>query len=446
MSLSLHPKWLSLMGASLLAAAWLGTAGASGAEKVEADKLPQIRIVPSANQVKVGDVFEVAVWLQGFKGSYGGVQGYEVHMKYDSERIAPVVDKEAGALLRPAVFAASASPMQLLNKLDAAAGLIQIAEATAQRGPALFSGYGKLGSLTFKAEKDGAASFSLAKSIIILPDNPGLNIQHRVNEPVVSIGAGSVKDGATKVVGQAPAKAAAQLTGEQRLKQFKDYEAVAKLKWASAAVGELALKQVMQGTAAGDFEPGRLMTRAEFAKAAVLAFELDMKQQSIPAFTDVRKSDWSYDYVETAAANGLLQGVERPQGSAFLPNQPVTRAEIAAVLSRQLKALSMTALSEPPAVSASGSVTLSPPETSTTSSTSDASEAAPTTAADSAANTAAGGHPFTDISGHWAEQDIAYLYEQELLQGRTDKLFAPGDHAIRAEVSVLLNRMMQRLN
>ena len=40
---------------------------------------------PFCNQVKIGDVFEVAVWLQGFNGSYGGVQGYEVHMKYDSE-------------------------------------------------------------------------------------------------------------------------------------------------------------------------------------------------------------------------------------------------------------------------------------------------------------------------------------------------------------------------
>ena len=126
----------------------------------------------------------------------------------------------------------------------------------------------------------------MAKSIIILPDNPGLNIQHRVNEPVVSIGAESVKDGPTKVVGQAPAKAAAQLTVEQRLKQFKDYEAVAKLKWASAAVGELALAQVMQGTAAGAFEPGRLMTAAEFRRPLYFAFELDMKQQSIPAFTD----------------------------------------------------------------------------------------------------------------------------------------------------------------
>lgn len=93
---SQHSKWLSLMGVSLLVTAWLGTAAVSGAEKAETDKLPQIRIVPSANQVKIGDVFEVAVWLQGFKGSYGGVQGYEVHMKYDSKRIAPVVEKEAG--------------------------------------------------------------------------------------------------------------------------------------------------------------------------------------------------------------------------------------------------------------------------------------------------------------------------------------------------------------
>lgn len=437
MRVSLHSKWLSLMAASLLAAAWLGlgTVAAAGAEKVEAGKLPQIRIVPSAGQVKAGDEFEVAIWLQGFKGSYGGVQGYEVHMKYDSERIAPVVEKGEVALLRPAVFAASASPMQLLNKLDAAAGLIQIAEATAQRGPALFSGYGKLGSVTFKAVKDGAASFSLAKSIIILPDNPGLNIQHSVNEPVVSIGGGSIKEGAAKIVGQAPAKAAAQLTVEQRLKQFKDYEAVAKLKWASAAVGELALEQVMQGTAAGGFEPGRLMTRAEFAKAAVLAFELDMKQQSIPAFTDVGKSDWSYDYVETAAASGLLQGVERPQGSAFLPNQPITRAEIAAVLSRQLKTLG--------AAEAAASAAAAKPATGEAAEASPSNEPKP---ADAQGEASSAGHPFSDISGHWAEQDIAYLYEQELLQGRTDKLFAPGDHAIRAEVSVLLHRVMQRLN
>ncbi|GIP42702.1 hypothetical protein J45TS6_11610 [Paenibacillus sp. J45TS6] len=369
--------------------------------KVAGDNLPIVRLVPSVYQAKVGDTIEVAIWLQGFTGDYSHVQGYEIHMDYDAALLAP----DSGTKkLSPQVFKKTSNPMSLVNKIDPG-GSVQISEAITSQDAKLFTGYGKVGTISFHALKAGTVTLKQAKSIIIQPNNPGLNMKHQTNEPTITIReSGTAPDKVnekTQTVGDLPVKKISQPTSAQTLAGFKDQGAITKLKWAQDSIIKLASSEVLQGTNEGNFEPLRDMTRAEFAKSAVVALGLDMKQQTTPTFSDVKTSDWYYDYVETAGAYGLIQGREDKQGELhFNPNAPITRAELAAILARQLKNSGKGMTSD-------------------------------------------NKNPFTDIPSHWAKEDIIYLHGNKLIQGKTATAFKPGEKASRAEVSVLLERVIQ---
>jgi len=49
-----------------------------------------------------------------------------------------------------------------------------------------------------------------------------------------------------------------------------------------------------------------------------------------------------------------------------------------------------------------------------------------------------GSHPFTDISGHWAEAWIEELYDQGITGGYPDGTYRPENRVTRAEMAVFL--------
>ena len=52
---------------------------------------------------------------------------------------------------------------------------------------------------------------------------------------------------------------------------------------------------------------------------------------------------------------------------------------------------------------------------------------------------------FTDISGHWAEDEIERAATLGWIRGYTDGTFRPSSRITRAEVMTMINRMLQRL-
>lgn len=368
------------------------------------EQLPQIRLAPSATHVEVGDTVEVAIWLQGFTGDHSDIEGFEIHMDFDPTLLQPVAQQKN---ITPTLFPATNQVMTLINEVDEK-GSIKIGQALTQRTNGLFSGYGKVGVITFQAKKAGEATLSQTKSIIIKPNNPGVNIIHTINHPTIVIGgqASSQSTGKEKkeTVGTKPKHVETPLSADKLLQAFKDYQDIAKLSWSTDAIAKLAENKVIQGTSEGKFEPRRNMTRAEFAKMAVIALGLDMKQQQVPTFSDIQKTDWFYDYVETAVQYGLIQGSVQNGKKVFLPQSTITRAEISAILSRALEqvqgyhlGISSTAL-----------------------------------------------HTFEDVrDSHWAKKDIDLLAAHGLMKGRADTHFAPNEQATRAEVSVLLVRLLE---
>ena len=49
--------------------------------------------------------------------------------------------------------------------------------------------------------------------------------------------------------------------------------------------------------------------------------------------------------------------------------------------------------------------------------------------------------PFTDISGHWAEQAIVNLAARGIIAGHADGTFGPDEAVTRAQVATFLDRL-----
>ena len=96
------------------------------------------------------------------------------------------------------------------------------------------------------------------------------------------------------------------------------------------------LMSVSEGFPNGYWKPYEAVTRAQFAKFAVLAFGVTPIYPAAPAFPDVTQGHALYPYVEAAAAAGMIKG----KGDGYFhPDAPITREEGAAVVMRYLVTL-----------------------------------------------------------------------------------------------------------
>ena len=75
------------------------------------------------------------------------------------------------------------------------------------------------------------------------------------------------------------------------------------------AVSFLKDKKIVSGVGENRFEPDRTITRAEFAKMAVVAFNLVPDRVKNPEFSDVSKQNWYYQYVRTLSALDFIKGM-----------------------------------------------------------------------------------------------------------------------------------------
>lgn len=93
---------------------------------------------------------------------------------------------------------------------------------------------------------------------------------------------------------------------------------------------------ILDGYPDGTFRPNETINRAEFAKIAValLGFgDIAEQTRGATAFSDVTADHWASGYINIATNQGLFTGY--PDGT-FKPNNPVTQAEVLAVLIRVL--------------------------------------------------------------------------------------------------------------
>ena len=98
--------------------------------------------------------------------------------------------------------------------------------------------------------------------------------------------------------------------------------------WAEKTLDEWQDEGLIDGYGDGSFQPNGTVTRAEFIK--LVNRTLGFTAESEISFSDVTERDWFHAEVAKAVAAGYARG----SGGMFRPNQPVTRAEAAAMLAR----------------------------------------------------------------------------------------------------------------
>lgn len=111
------------------------------------------------------------------------------------------------------------------------------------------------------------------------------------------------------------------------------YTDMADFSWAAEAVNALTKDGVLSGASALEFNPGDEVTREQFVKMLVLAFNIDIPTSVIPYFTDVDTNAWYAPYVYAAAAAGITNG---DGFGSFGTGQSITREDIASMLHRAI--------------------------------------------------------------------------------------------------------------
>ena len=121
---------------------------------------------------------------------------------------------------------------------------------------------------------------------------------------------------------------------EPKLKEFRPYPVfndVSGEEWYGLAVDMLAHYDIFGGYADGSFRPNRPITRRELA-ALVSRFEHLTATDENP-YSDLDPNDWAYSYILSATRKGWFAG---DSNGRFRPDDVLTRAELVTVMNRVL--------------------------------------------------------------------------------------------------------------
>ncbi|MCR4429041.1 MAG: S-layer homology domain-containing protein [Caldiserica bacterium] len=165
--------------------------------------------------------------------------------------------------------------------------------------------------------------------------------------------------------------------------------------WARKEIGFLVSQGTLSGYPDGTFLPDNTITRAELAKILSVSFDIKMVKEGGASFKDVDPNFWATPYIERLYKGGIIQGY--PDGT-FRPQDPVKRSELASMIARMLH-WTLVPQNFPPT--------------------------------------------FLDLSpNHWAFQYIETGTWQGVWDGYPDGNFLPEKGATRAEISVLISRLL----
>ena len=146
----------------------------------------------------------------------------------------------------------------------------------------------------------------------------------------------------------------------------------------------------------GTYRPDNPVTRAEMAVFLKKGIHSGSYFPPLPdgshPFSDI-SGHWAEEWIEDLFDEGFTSGF--PDGT-YRPDNQVTRAEMAVFLKKAIH----------------GSAYTSP--------------------------TPDGSHPFSDITGHWAEAWIEDLFDEGITSGFPDETYRPENQVTRAEMAVFL--------
>ena len=118
---------------------------------------------------------------------------------------------------------------------------------------------------------------------------------------------------------------------DQDVEITKTFDDVPANAWYAKAVNTLSSLDIISGVGDNKFEPERSITRAEFTAMAMKFAVGGEEGENI--FSDVDENDWFYDAVVNSIQYGWIHGYG---DGTFRPNNPITRAEVTAIVNNML--------------------------------------------------------------------------------------------------------------
>lgn len=124
-----------------------------------------------------------------------------------------------------------------------------------------------------------------------------------------------------------------EIFSEENVKpDIKDFSDMAGYEWASDSVTKLYKAGIINGVSEDKFAPASSVTRAEFCKMIYKVFALK-PAKSKNAFADVSSSDWYAPYVQSLYETGAVTGVDEKN---FSPESEISRQDVCAIIYRLL--------------------------------------------------------------------------------------------------------------
>lgn len=104
--------------------------------------------------------------------------------------------------------------------------------------------------------------------------------------------------------------------------------------WAGPYIDQMAADGIINGFPHGTFAPAANLTRAQFVKMVDTALGVTIPTSGATPFTDVPVGEWYAPYVAATVHAGWIQGTS---ADTFSPNAPITREEVATIISRAFR-------------------------------------------------------------------------------------------------------------
>ncbi|MBE6966259.1 MAG: hypothetical protein E7441_09545, partial [Ruminococcaceae bacterium] len=164
--------------------------------------------------------------------------------------------------------------------------------------------------------------------------------------------------------------------------------------WAADAINSLADSGVIKGTSEKTYSPANNITRADFALLLVRAFELSSDNEE--NFTDVSANDYFARELAIARNTGIVNGIG---DNKFAPRNTITRQDMMVIVYRAVQKLGVELKSADVDY-----------------------------------------EDFADVADY-AQDAVKALISSGIVNGKNGKI-APKDYTTRAEVAVLLKRML----
>ena len=101
----------------------------------------------------------------------------------------------------------------------------------------------------------------------------------------------------------------AEVTGKDSAKEFKDMQS---FDWASKAVEYLKEVGIINGYEDNTFKPANKVTREEFVKIIISAFDY-YDEEAICSFEDVDSNSWAYKYIASAYQSNIVKGISEAE-------------------------------------------------------------------------------------------------------------------------------------